>query len=195
MSGWGGTGRLGFGYLAEESPYGFLGILDYSGFVISQKAYQYPSAEAHGVIRWVSGDLGEIRLSAGAYYKELPEIMGQSIADFKVSQIKAMGLHAGGEYWYSLTSKLGIQMNGRVYYPLAGSGPNGKSIVTSPSLQYGFLGSLKLNKQATGLLGYAYRLDNIKYKVSSDSAISQGHTTKESSVQGHYFNLYLEWDI
>ncbi len=195
MSGWGGTGRLGLGYFNSQSSYGFLGIVDLSGFVIAQKMYQYPSAEVHGYLRWSSGRLGEIRVSSGFYYKEIPEIVGNRVDDFKVSQIRALGVHAGGEYWYPLTNKLGLQMNGRIYLPMAGSGPNGKKILSTPSLQYGVLGSLKLNKVATGLMGYAYRVDNLKYPTSSETAQGLGQSTNQSSIQGQYLNLYLEWDL
>lgn len=195
MSGWGGTGRLGLGYFNKQSPYGFLGIIDFSGIIIAQKVYQYPSAEIHGFLRWSSGKLGEIRGSSGFYYKEIPEIVGNKIEDFTVTPLKALGVHLGGEYWYPLTNKLGLQINGRFYIPLAGQSPNGNKVLNTPSMQYGVLGSMKINKVATGLLGYVYRVDNLKYPTKSSTSQTLGQSTNQSSIKGQYLNLYLEWDL
>ncbi len=192
----GGTGRLGAGYLDENSPFGFLGIVDLSGFIIGQKNYTYPGLEAHGIFRWASGELGEIRISGGAYYKEIPEILGNAeTGEFKVSQLGAFGLHGGGEYWYSLNSKLGLQVNGRVYFPVSGKTPNGKPLIASPSYQFGFLGSLRLNPKATGLMGYAFRKDEINYQASNATALAAGYSSNKTSVVGHYLNFFLEWDF
>ena len=192
----GGTGRLGAGYLSENNPYGFLGIVDLSGFIIDRKNYTYPGLEAQGIIRWSSGTFGEFRLSGGGYYKEIPEIIGDSLTgDISVSQLKALGLHAGGEYWYSLNSKLGVQINGRVYIPISGKTPNSQKMNPTPSYQFGFLGSLRLNSKATGLMGYAYRKDQIEYKATNSTAIAAGYTQNTTSVVGHYLNFFLEWDL
>lgn len=191
----GGTGRLGAGWFSENSPMGFLGILDLSGFLIDQKNYTYPSMEVHGIYRIVSGALGEMRFSAGGYYKEIPEILANARTEtFSVTQLGATGAHAGGEYWYSMTAKLGLQMNGRVYFPLSGKTPNGQPIIPSLSYQYGFLGSYRLNEKATGLVGYAYRLDVIKYK-STNTDVESDFTSNQTSVSGSYLNFLLEWDF
>jgi hypothetical protein len=101
----------------------------------------------------------------------------------------------GGEYWYSLSEKLGVQFNARIYYPLTGKTPTGSKLVASPSYQFGFLGSLRLNERATGLMGYAYRDNKIEYDVTNDRALRAGYTTNHSSVVGHYLNFLLEWDF
>ncbi|MEY4616426.1 MAG: hypothetical protein RJB66_1386 [Pseudomonadota bacterium] len=192
----GGTGRLGAGYLERERPWGFLGILDLSGFTIGEKNYTYPSLELHGIFRKASNELGELRVSSGIYYKELPEILGYADTGiFSLSQLSALGAHAGGEYWYSLSEKLGVQFNARVYFPITGKTPTGAKLLPSQSLQVGFLGSLRLNKRATGLMGYAYRDDKIEYKVTNDRALNAGYTVNHSSVVGHYLNFLLEWDF
>ncbi len=191
----GGTGRVGMGYFSTNNPYGFLGILDFSGFTIDSKTYKYPSAEAHGTFRLASDALGEVRVSGGLYLKSLPEVIGQSSDDFTVKSLDAFGVHGGGEYWYPLSSRLGLQINGRIYYPIGGKTPTGASIVPSPSLQFGVLGSLRLNNKATGLMGYAYRKDQTIYKVTESTSLANGYKTNTSSVVGHYLNFLLEWDL
>ena len=192
----GGTGRLGAGYLDEKTPFGFLGIADLSGFFIGDKNYTYPSFEGHGIYRMQMGSLGEFRFSGGGYYKEIPEVLGDaSTLSYSLSQISAFGIHTGGEYWFSINPKIGLQMNARVYYPLTGKTPNGNKLVPGPSYQVGFLGSLRLNPRATGLVGYAYRTDKLEYEVSNQAAISAGQTKNSTSVIGHYLNFFLEWDI
>jgi hypothetical protein len=191
----GGTGRLGLGWLDDESPRGFLGIADLSGFIIGQKNYTYPSLEAHGIMRYAIGDLGEARVSAGAYYKEIPEILANArSSEFSVFQLGAMGIHAGGEYWYSMNSKLGLQINGRIYSPLSGKTPTGEKIIPTTSYQFGFLGSYRLNEKATGLMGYAYRKDIINYKSGNTDIIST-YKSNQISIIGNYLNFFLEWDL
>lgn len=192
----GGTGRLGGGYLDPKTPFGFLGIADFSGFTIGQKNYTYASLEAHGILRQTISDIGELRSSVGPYYKELPEILGSADSgEFQLSQLSALGLHAGGELWYSLNRKLGAQVNARIYYPVFGKTPFGQPIVATPSFQIGFLGSLRLNKKATGLMGYAYRKDLLEYKTQNSRAINAGYSKNQSAVVGHYLNFFLEWDF
>lgn len=191
----GGTGRLGLGFLSSATPYGFLGIIDYSGFTISNKTYRYPSVEIHSTYRLTSESLGEVRISGGAYMKQLPEILGDAPNVFEVKSIDMLGLHLGGEYWYPLTSTLGLQINGRVYSPIQGNTPTHSKIVSSPSLQFGFLGSLRLNANATGLMGYAFRKDQFSYKVTNSASLADGYTNNTSSILGHYLNFLLEWDI
>lgn len=136
-----------------------------------------------------------MRVSGGLYLKQLPEILGQSVDSYQMKSIDTLGVHAGGEYWYPLTSKLGVQINGRIYYPMSGKTPTGGKLNSTPSLQLGFLGSLRLNEKATGLMGYAFRKDQISYKVTNSTSLSDGFTTNTSSVLGHYLNFLLEWDI
>lgn len=196
VSALGGTGRLGAGYLNARSPWGFLGIADLSGFLIEEKNYTYPSLEVHGIYRQALGSIGEMRLSTGLFAKQLPEIIGNKITQqFKLEQLSISGAHFGGEYWYSMNQKLGLQVNARIYYPLAGQTPSGGALVSEPSAQFGLLGSLRLNEVATGLMGYVYRKDVIKYKAVNPNAISQGYLFNETSITGHYLNFYLEWDL
>jgi len=194
----GGAGRLGFGYLSDKNPYGFLGIIDYSGFTIGTKNYTYPGIELHGILRRSSGALSEVRSSVGIYYKEIPEIVAStsgSNEEFSLKQLSATGIHGGGEYWYPFSSKIGFQVNGRIYLPMSGKTPTGGKIISSPSYQFGVLGSLKLNNKATGLMGYAYRIDQLNYEVKDPTIKSLGYKVNESSVDGHYLNFLLEVDL
>jgi hypothetical protein len=94
-----------------------------------------------------------------------------------------------------MTSKLGLQLNGRIYFPISGKTPTRAKINVTPSLQFGFLGSLRLNEKATGLMGYAYRKDQTNYKVTNVDSLTAGNTSNTSSIVGHYLNFLLEWDI
>ena len=89
---------------------------------------------------------------------------------------------------------LGIQLNGRVYYPLKGKTPNHKSLIPTASYQFGFMGSLRLNPKATGLIGYAYRKDELNYQAENTTALSAGYSNNRTSVVGHYLNFLIEWD-
>lgn len=185
----GGTGRLGAGYLPEKAPWGFLGVVDLSGFFIGKQTPTYPSLEINAIRRSESGQIGEIRHHMGAAYRSIPEIVPINSQQFNVAEISSLALHYGIEYWWALSPKLGFQVNAHVY-PNLGSvkTPNGNKVTPSLSYQVGLLGSYKLSPAATGLMGYAYRSDNITYHSTSGNKNSV-------DISGHYLNFFLEWAL
>ncbi|NUN05800.1 MAG: hypothetical protein HUU57_08560 [Bdellovibrio sp.] len=192
----GGTGRVGLGWFHPDTPWGFLGIVDMSGFTFKGKTQTFASAELNAVYRKTFGDRGELRFQVGPYYKELPETVGDPFSgqsnDLKIS---SAGPHAGIEYWFSLTPKLGIQANAHVYMSLMKiSTPNGEPLRPSMSTQYGFLGSYRFTKNFTGLVGYARREDKVSYNaVPSSTNFAVDGDVNESTVVGNYLNFFAEW--
>lgn len=186
----GGTGRLGAGFLSAEKPWGFLGIIDLSGFVVRDRNPTFASAEMNAVLRNEIGGLGELRQHYGIFYKEIPEIIALNMDEIaSISKIASMGPHAGLEYWMAVSPKLGLQVNGHLYPNLLSiQTPNGNPIAPSISYQFGLLGSYRLNRRTTGLLGYAYRKDSQAYKANSGK-------TNSVDLTGHYLNLFLEWSL
>lgn len=194
----GGTGRMGVGWFSPKTPWGFLGILDMSGFTFTGKTQTFASAEANAVYRKATGDRGEFRFQAGPYYKELPETVGDPFSgqssDLKIS---SAGPHFGAEYWYSLTPKLGVQVNAHLYMSLMKiSTPNGEPMDPKMSTQFGFLGSYRFTPRFTGLIGYARREDKMSYKAATgtDSFASEGDVN-ESTIVGNYLNIFAEWSF
>lgn len=194
----GGTGRLGLGWFSPHTPWGFLGILDMSGFTFNGKTQTFASAEANAVYRQSLGDRGELRLQAGPYYKELPETVGDPFSgqsqDMKIS---SAGPHFGAEYWYSLTPKLGIQVNAHLYMSLMKiETPNGQDLEPKMSTQFGFLGSYRFTPRFTGLVGYALREDRMSYKSATGSGSFAGDgDVNESTIIGNYLNFFAEWSF
>lgn len=186
----GGTGRLGAGFLSDDKPWGFLGIIDLSGFIVRDRNPTFASSEINAVLRTESGGLGELRQHYGVFYKEIPEIIALNTDEIaSISKIASMGPHAGLEYWMAVSPKLGLQVNGHVYPNLLSiQTPNGNPIAPSVSYQFGLLGSYRLGRRATGLMGYAYRKDSQAYKSSSGK-------TNTVDLTGHYLNLFLEWSL
>jgi hypothetical protein len=202
FAGVGGTGRLGAGYLSQMSPWGFMGIADLSGIAIGDYGnYTFASLEANALYRTPSGNYGEVRQQFGLYYKELVELIANNSSTIgtngllkETNLLKYAGPHYGIEYWYALTSKLGMQLNAHLYPGLLSiKMPNSQSMVPSLSYQYGIFGSYRLKKNMTGLLGYTFRHDQAQYK-SSDSGINPG-STNSAIIEGNYLNLFLEWAI
>ncbi|WII71197.1 fibronectin type III domain-containing protein [Bdellovibrio sp. 22V] len=192
----GGTGRVGLGWFSPYTPWGFLGIVDMSGFTFNGKTQTFASAEANAVYRKTMGDRGELRFQIGPYYKELPETVGDpfsgSSQDLKIT---SAGPHFGAEYWFSLTPKLGIQVNAHMYMSLMKiSTPNGEPLTPSLSTQYGFLGSYRFTPTFTGLVGYARREDKMSYKAvpAADNFAVEGDVN-ESTIVGNYLNIFAEW--
>jgi hypothetical protein len=186
----GGTGRLGLGFLSENSLLGFLGIIDLSGFTVKGKNPTFASSEANVVLRNELGSLGEFRQHYGVFYKEVPEIIALNTDEIaSISKIASLGPHAGVEYWIAVSPKLGLQVNGHIYPNLISiKTPNGNPIATSISYQLGLLGSYRLGRRTTGLMGYAYRRDSMAYQ-------SQSGKTNTIDLTGHYLNLFLEWSL
>ncbi|HEY1079826.1 MAG TPA: hypothetical protein VGE46_07005, partial [Bdellovibrio sp.] len=192
----GGTGRVGLGWFHPDTPWGFLSIIDMSGFTFKGKTQTFASAEFNAVYRKNFGDRGELRFQVGPYYKELPETVGDPFSgqsnDLKVS---SAGPHAGVEYWFSISPKFGIQANAHMYMSLMKiSTPNGEPLRPSLSTQYGFLGSYRFTPTFTGLIGYARREDKVSYNaVPSTTNFAVDGDVNESTVVGNYLNIFAEW--
>lgn len=192
----GGTGRLGLGWFTPSTPWGFLSIIDMSGFTFNGKTQTFASAEVNAVYRYDVGDRGELRLQTGPYYKELPETVGDPFSnqseDFKIT---SAGPHFGGEYWYSLTPKLGVQFHVHLYLSLFKlSTPNGEDLVPTMSTQFGFLGSYRFTPTFTGLVGYARREDKMSYNaISNGGTFASSGDVNQSTIVGNYLNLFAEW--
>lgn len=194
----GGTARAGLGWTSPFTNWGFLTIVDMSGFTFQGKTRTFASAEANAVYRMAVGDRGEARFQVGPYYKELPETVGDPFSgtsqDYTIS---AVGPHAGAEYWYSITPKFGLQVNAHLYTSLMKiSTPNGEPLQPTLSTQFGFLGSYRFTKTFTGLAGYAHREDKLSYKaVPSSSNFAVDGDVNESTIVGNYLNIFAEWSF
>lgn len=195
----GGTGRLGAGYLSNDTAWGFIGIADLGGITIEgAKTFTFASLEASGIYRSRLGDKGEIRQHFGLFYKELPETIGRTTDSITSSNIIATaGPHYGAEYWHALTPKLGFQLNAHLYPSLMTiKTANGQPIKLSLSRQMGVLGSYRLKRDVTGLAGYAYRMDQVTYRAKPGSAsVADEGDYNSVKLEGHYLNLFLEWAL
>ncbi len=194
----GGTGRLGAGWSSSTSPWGFLSILDLSGFVYNGSNLTFASLEASSVWRKTLGERGELRTQAGLYYKEIPGTTGNAFTGTTTNELIAtVGPHVGAEYWYSMTPKLGLQANAHLYLSaMKIKTPNGQAVDPSISTQFGFLGSWRFDSRFTGLVGYARREDKIRYKagaLNSQFSTNSGSGNNESIVQGDYLNFFAEY--
>jgi hypothetical protein len=185
----GGTGRAGIGFLSPKSKWGFLGIADYGGISVGSSIINFASLEASMIRRNLVGSAGELRQMFGLFYKQYPDVIPNSDGTFAGTTVSTIGPHYGLEYWYALNRKLGFQVNGHGYLnTLTASTPSGGSVQTSLSYQLGFLGSYRLGPNTTGLMGVAYRTDQVSYPSSLGP-------TDTISLTGTYFNAVLEWSL
>lgn len=196
---WGGTGRLGLGYIHPKRNDGFLGIIDLSGATVQNKNITYASSELHYVRRYTWGR-NMVRPSAGLFYKEMYESRSSSFAPNQFAQNKIIfaGPHIGFDFWRPFTSKYGMQINTRIYHGLIGlSAPGGNDQQAELSYQVGFMGSYKIKPNITGFMGWAHRQDKATYESTPNSAdpLSQASPGDKQSVtiQGNYINFLLEW--
>ncbi|WP_246845665.1 hypothetical protein [Bdellovibrio sp. ZAP7] len=194
----GGTGRVGVGWNGRKSPWGFLAIIDMSGFTIGGQVRTFAAAEVNAVYKQPVGDRAELRYQVGAFYKELPETIGDPFTGTSENQtISSVGPHGGVEYWYSLTPKWGIQLNAHLYASVMKvSTPNGQDISPTMSTQFGILGSYRFSERFTGLMGYARREDRMSYKaIPSTTNFALDGDVNESVVVGNYLNFFAEWSF
>lgn len=195
----GGTGRVGLGYFKDNSPWGFLSIVDLSGFLNeNNQNLTSASAEISGVYRKSFGERSEVRAQFGGYYREQQVARGQflGVGNTRVSEYvkgTVAGPHVGAEYWYSFSPRLGIQANAHVYMSMMGLNiPNGQTIIPSISNQIGFLGSYRFNRRFTGLVGYTRREDRLEYKSSPLDPQYAGQNNS-SVLTGNYLNFFAEY--
>ncbi len=194
----GGTARMGLGWFSSNTPWGFLSIIDMSGFTFKGTTRTFASAEVSAVYKMAVGDRGEARFQFGPYYKELPETVGDPFNGTSQDlTISAAGPHVGAEYWYSLTPKFGVQVNAHLYTSLLKvSTPNGEPLAPTMSTQFGFLGSYRFTRTFTGLAGYARREDKLSYKaVPSSTNFAVDGDVNESTIVGNYLNIFAEWSF
>lgn len=195
----GGTGRVGAGYFSPNDIWGFVGIIDMSGFIMYGSNHTYSSFEMNGIRRFVVGDLGEARVLAGLYYKEIPQLIGTPAVGtngtVEFSQTAVAGPHVGGEYWHSLSPKLGFQMNAHLYYNLfTMKTPNGNSADPRMSYQLGLMGSYRFNNRFTGLMGLTQKMDQVAYKANKTGSTTEApgdfNTTQ---ITGQYLSFFAEY--
>ena len=198
FQGIGGTGRLGVGYKNPFKRWGTFAIIDLGGINIDEENYTFASAEIHGTWDFNVTQFSILQVSSGLYMKELPELQGNATTGVTgVGKAQNMGPHIGFKYWIPWNYRYGLQFNGRAYYSLLGTAPNGKEVQPSLSYQFGVLGSMKLNKEFMGYAGYAYRVDQSAYSADPDAAFSSANEGDINLIQlqGHYLNLMLEYSF
>lgn len=191
----GGTGRLGVGYLSGRGPWGGNLIVDLSGFTSEDnRTMTFASAELSAVRRTPVLVRGELRITLGLHYREQPiakiNLMNSQVASYENASVG--GAQVGAEFWYSLSPKLGFQVNAQMYEGLfALKTPNGQGIEPTFQWQAGLLGSLRLTDRATGLMGYEHREVRTRYKATGPGANS--NRTNDSALTGEYFNVFMEY--
>ncbi|MGE0764667.1 MAG: hypothetical protein AB7N80_15435 [Bdellovibrionales bacterium] len=181
-----GTGRLGYGHFARHAQWGGVAIADFSGVLINNKNYTYSSFELQGIWRTYFQGVTQMRLYGGLGYRERPFAKGLTRDSVVVTNLATADIFVGVQLWQPLSKRLGLQLNQQTYYNVSGIDlPAGASLQPALSYQLGFMGSYKLRDHITGLIGYAFRHDQIDFKA--------GDGTSSVKMDGHYLNLHLEW--
>lgn len=194
----GGTGKVGLGYMTKKNPWGFSGTFETSRLGVEGFGdISYKALELNGIYKIRNGDTGDFRQTFGVVYKELPELLTNfSGTEKSFFNVTALGLHYGVEYWHALNSKYGIQVNAHAFPMLLGQKTtNSQPLVPSLSYQAGFLASYRYSKNLTFLVGYANRLDQLKYKTSTDSIFVTNEAENTVQIQGNYLNLFMEYQL
>lgn len=193
----GGVGRLGLGYQGQNSKWGAFGIADMSTFIIGGQNFNFTSIELHATRSLRAGRAGQFLLGAGVYSREIPVVEGTPAAGFSgAGKVSTMGPHIGFTYWVPMSDRYGLQVNGRAYYSLMGSAPNG-DVEATVSYQMGVLGSYRMSSSWMAYMGYAYRADNVSYNTRAGDALSfaQPGQMNEVRFQGHFINMMFEFSF
>lgn len=195
----GGTGRVGLGYQNPDSNFGYFGIVDMSGFNIGSETFTFAAAEAHVTYSTYLG-VNQFKFSAGAFMKELPEVIGNTSDGLEsVGVLTNMGPHVGLVYWRPFNQKYGLQINARAYLAFMGSSPSGKDVESTTSFQFGVLGTYRLQENLMGFAGYAFKTHQGAYVATSFSEDSSSFAADGDintiEISGHYLNLILEYSF
>ena len=194
----GGSGRLGLGY-SPKGKWGAMGFMEFSGFTVSGQTFTYFTSELDGTYKMKFGSK-LLKLSSGLFIKELPEALSNVLnpKELALEKVRFLGPQAGVSYAIPFSESLGLQINTRIYLSMMSMGtPNDESVKTGLSYQLSLLGSYRVNRNMTGMFGYALKKDTISYGARAsdnnpDSFATEGDVNS-ISVSGHYLNLMLEW--
>lgn len=195
----GGSGRVGLGYTPKGTNWGAMGFSEFSGFTIEGQVFTYFGLELHGTYRKNFGS-HVMRTTGGLFIKELPETLSsfEDETQFDLQKIRFAGPHIGVDYSIPFSEKLGVQFNTRLYYSLLSMGtPNGEPVQGTLSYQLSLLGSYRINRKLTALIGYALKKDAVKYgavaSVNSDTSFADEGDINSVDLSGNYLHLMLEW--
>lgn len=195
----GGTLRAGIGYVTKQKPWGYFIAAEASTLTVSGFGdVNYNMFEVNSFFKMKPNDAGEFRQTAGLVYKELPDVTSNLSGSVKNNSVlSAIGFRYGAEYWLAMTPKLGLQANAHIFPLISGQATtNGQAFIPSTSVQAGFLISYRWSKNLTTLGGYAYRTDKMEYKTAPSQNFSSPAADKNSvTLKGHYFNLFLEYQL
>jgi len=191
---YGGTGRLGLGYMKKQNPWGLLAITDLSGFTdILGNNITFASTELSGTWRTPILARGEMNIQAGLYYKQIPiaSVNSVSLTVSSFHNLAVAGPQVGIEYSYALTPKWGLQVNAHIYENMITlQTPSGSALPTM-SWQAGFLGAFRLSQKMTGLLGFTHREDHLNFQTTPGSTFQ--NETNQAKLTGEYLNLSMEY--
>lgn len=184
-----GTGLIGFGRFWEDSPYGFLGSLDYGGIIVDGKNTTFMGLELAGLYKQRLSRNMDLRYRLGIFQKETPEVT--STEPVKVSRAKQLGPVLGVELWHALTPKWGWQTSLTARQTISGSSEAGGTVKASLSYQAGLMGSYRFSEQSTGLVGYNYKVDKSSRSTRNENLALDG--VSEATLTGHYLNFIMEY--
>ena len=195
----GGSGRFGLGYTPRGTRWGGVGFAELSGFAIGGQVFTYFTMEAHATWKRTFG-AHVMKLTAGGFIRELPETLSSASdsSSLELEKVRFMGPAAGLRYAIPISNKLGFTFNHQLYYSLISLGtPNGQEVQGSLSFQLSLLGSYRIGRKLTALIGYAYKKDSISYNAlsseESNSSFAEAGDVNSIDLNGHYLNLMLEW--
>jgi hypothetical protein len=193
----GGSGRLGAGYLSVDGNWGGAYYADLSGFNIGSDNYRFFAQELHVIYRYWR-DTAMVRWSFGYYQKQMPELIATASANsYRVQTIDFNGPHFGVDYWRPVTRRWGYKLQARLYdLSIDTTTPNGKNLVSRFSYNVGVLGSMRLNNEWVGFLGYTHKVDQVAYQadVNATGFASKGDVN-DVQINGNFLNLMLEWNF
>lgn len=188
------TGGLvaGVGRFKANSPFGLFGSLEANGYRVEGSSATLLGAELNGLYRLAPNRESDLRLRAGAFFKEAPQLT--SITNgVTLGSLSSFGPLLGVDYLYSLSPKWAVQSTLALKLGLLGTSAQNAPVTSAFSYQAGLLAGYRALREITVLGGYSYRHESYGFTATNDTLGVTGDDKIE--IGGHYLQLLLEYDF
>jgi hypothetical protein len=180
------------GLWIRKTNWGFLANGTLSAYRTDSQIFSFGNVGANIGYRYIYNEENRLRLWAGYYYRELPEIQANPYQiTYNITKLKDSGPQFQASFAHAINDRWGWHAFSTFYYSMKDQGtPNSLPSIPTLSTQLGIAATYKFNNYYTGMIGYAFKKEHAEYN-SADRSGNQNVI----DFTGHYLNLILEFGL